>query len=128
MDVSKLKGKPSWAIAPSSVGQTLGAGISVYYGILTLRIPDALISTFVGSAAVVVALLVVYGTLRALHRMKTLRAVIAGEVEASKESLSTSLREVASVPDLMFWMGLQNWAIGASSVAFATKLLTGAME
>src|SRR5207302_257407 len=37
-----------------------------------------------------------------------------------------ALRELATVPDLVFWLGIQNWLLGAGFVGVAMRFLGGA--
>jgi methyl-accepting chemotaxis protein len=124
----RLKHRDRWLVVPSSLGQTVGAGIATYYGTLTIDFPPGSVPRFFVAAAVVVILLNVYGNWRVLGRMSTLRQIGLNKVPPTHAALAACLREVTSIPDYMFRLALENWVIGAGSVGLVMWLSGAGLE
>lgn len=121
---------------PSTLAGIFGAGIAVYYGALILRFPGEKVArwgleapaslwTFVGLAVAAVLAATVLGDRYIQSRLGTLKQLERGALPPSKEHLQEALRESFRTPDLVFWVGIVSWALGASFVGFGLYALRG---
>src|SRR5690242_12448996 len=106
---SQLAGLSRWVTRPSAIAAGVGALLGVAYGHLTLQFPASSFSSFLGISIVVVALSLFVGLSYSARGMATLRGVSSGMLQASRENLMASVREVRGAPDRSFILVLGFW-------------------
>jgi len=104
------RGLSRWITAPSMTGGLLGAGLSCFYGVLTLRLPSSSSAVWLVAIA---AVLMTGGTLvldRVNQRaLRTVGGLSDGRLPPTPENLQRAVVEAFRQPGLTFRINLQIW-------------------
>lgn len=116
-DPSTLAALPRRMSAPSTLGGLLGAVLAVFYGVLTLPLPEERKLTFFILAAIFVAGATLLGDRAETAALKSVRALCRNPAARSPELLLAAIREAHRFPTVSFFVNLKAWSGGATALA-----------
>ncbi len=120
-----LQGLNRWVTGPSLVGGLIGAGLSLLYGNLTLRLLEGTRVAFTLIALLIVTLLTLLGDAVEQAGLRTLRAIGERRLPATEENLGLAAREASQIAGRSFGVNLTAFVFGAGLVGLIYKLFPG---
>ena len=112
-----LTGARRALLRPSILAGLFGAGLGLYYVVLSLHAPPEQTVWLVALALALMGLVAGTIALSVGGRLETLSRVASGELPPTPANLVRALQEVRAAPDLILWRSLGLWAVGAVLLA-----------
>jgi methyl-accepting chemotaxis protein len=120
----ELLGPTRAMVGPPILAGGAGAVLAAWYSYLTLAplIPPGAGPRFALIVTVVLAVAVTVINLRSRRRLSTLLRLGRGQLPLDTAALQAAVREVLTVPDAMFRLGVAAWTLGALAVGLLLML------
>lgn len=113
-----LQGLVRWVSVPSTLSGVACGALAVLYEYLTLDFPPGTLGALGGCIVAVMLAAVGVAAWQEQRSLPVLRRLSAGAAP-TRELLRDAVREVAQLPDSIFWVNLGSWWGGAAALGLA---------